>query len=191
MNKLASANDLPGNVYKNTISKCDCPPAHMPICMPRNSTQINNLQQRERQKIRLTHDAIYNLHEIAYDLEDYVKIITTYPNLLIVCGLNQQIKELNAVLQVDSDLPQLLSYDTTFQLGDFYLSPLLFRHTMFSSSPVIPVLFLIHERKFQSVHEEFMQHVSELVPCLVKGKKKIAMVTDEETGIYQVLYIIT
>lgn len=54
------------------------------------------IQQRQRQKLRLTHDALYNLHELAYDLGDYVKIITTYPDLLVICGLNQLIKELNS-----------------------------------------------------------------------------------------------
>jgi len=43
---------------------------------------------------------------------------------------------------------ELLSYDTTFQLGDFYVSVLCFRHTLFKEAPVIPAAFLVHERKF-------------------------------------------
>ena len=182
--KLKSLNDL--YVYKNVVSKSDCPSGHTPICMPRNSSHVANIQQKERQKFRLTHDAIYNLHELAYDLENYVKVITTYPDLVVICGLDQIIKELNLVLQLESHQPQLLSYDTTFQLGDFYVSPLLFRHNFFSTSPVIPVLFLIHERKYKRIHEEFMQLVAKVVPSLVNGKKLIPLVTDEETGIYQV-----
>ena len=50
------------------------------------------------------------------------------------------------VLQLQSQ-SQLISYDTTFQLGDFYLSPLIFRHTLFTQKPCIPALFLLHERK--------------------------------------------
>ena len=119
----------------------------------------------------MTHDALYNLHELAYDLEDYIRTIQTYPDLIVVCGLTSIVKEMNSVLlQTGSELSQLLSY-TTFQLGDFYLSP---------------ALFLIHERKYQEVHEEFMSHVSTLVPNLVNGKVIIPMVTDEEVGIYQV-----
>ncbi len=71
-----------------------------------------------KDKLRLTHDALYNVHELAYDLEDFVKIITTYPDLIIICGLNKLITELKSILQTDSECPQLLSYDTTFQLGD-------------------------------------------------------------------------
>ena len=31
-----------------------------------------------------------------------------------------------------------------------------------------------------------MQHLAQLVPSLVKGKKVIALITDDEIGIYQV-----
>ena len=183
--------DLPGNIYKDSVSQNDCLPEYHSILKPRNLKQIRNLQHREQQKYRLTHDALYNLHELAYDLSDYVITIKTYPNLIVICGLQALSSELNNLLMADSELPQLLSYDTTFQLGDFYLSPLLFRHTLFSSSPVIPVLFLIHERKFQMCHEEFMHEVSKLVPNLAHGKKMIPLVTDDETSIYQVCYIIS
>ncbi len=54
--------------------------------LPRNSKQIANIQQREHKKFRITHDAIYNLHELAFNLEDFVKEIVTYPNLIVVCG---------------------------------------------------------------------------------------------------------
>ena len=78
------------------------------------------------------------------------------------------LKELDLVLQTQSTNTQLLSYDTTFQLGDFYLSPLLYRHTLFIESPVIPAIYLIHERKFQECHEEIMQQLSKLVRSLVR-----------------------
>ena len=113
-------------------------------------------------------------------------ILKTYPDLIIICGLNKLITELESILQTDSECPQLLLYDTTFQLGDFYLSPLLYRHTYFSNSPVIPALFLIHERKFQSVHEQFMQCLAKLIPSLVRGKNNVPFVTDQEVGIKRV-----
>ena len=70
---LTSIQDLPSNVYKNAISKPpkDCPPALQPAYMPRNLRQIKNLQYKERQKSILTHDALYNLHELAYDLDGF------------------------------------------------------------------------------------------------------------------------
>lgn len=103
----------------------------------------------ERQKKRLSHDAIYNIHKLAYNLGNFVKVIMTYPDLVIVCGLEEVVQDLDLVLRVDSELPQLLSYDTTFQLVDFYVSPLLFHHTIFTKSPVFPALFLIMKENFR------------------------------------------
>ncbi len=189
--ELSVLSDLPSNVYKQAVAKMTKSesPELQASCIPRNKTQITNLQCRQRQKHRLTHDALYNLHELAYDIDGFVKVITTYPSLIVVCGLFSLLTELDLTLQLDfSRHSQLLSYDTTFQLGDFYVSPLLFRHTIFNSLPVIPALFLIHERKSQQVHERFMQCLSELVPTLyiVKGREKIPFVTDEECAINQV-----
>ena len=128
---------------------------------------------------------MYNLHEIAYDLPEFVWFIQTYPDLICICGTKEILNQLDRVLLIDSSLPQLLSYDTTFQLGDFYVSPLLFRHVIFKESPVIPALFLIHERKFQSTHETFFRIAVEKVPSLVKSIYPI--VTDEEKAINNVI----
>ena len=78
---------------------------------------------------------------LAYDLRSFVISIKTFPDVLIVCGHGSLAEELDGLVQAESEVPQLLSYDTTFQLGDFYLSAFLFRHTTFSSSPVSPVSF--------------------------------------------------
>ena len=191
MKKLSlSMHEVPGNIYKKAVSTTNCPVNYQPHCVPRNSQQVCNIQHHERQKNRLSHDAIYNVHELSYDLGSFVRVIKTFPDLLIICGLDKIVEDLNMLLKVDSDQPQLLSYDTTFQLGDFFVSPLLYRHVIFTKSPVIPALFLIHERKFQDVHEQFMCQVSQLLPHLVKGKNAVPLVTDEEAGIFQVwLYI--
>jgi len=42
-------------------------------------------------------------------------------------------------------LEQLISYDTTFNIGNFYVS-ILIQNTDFIGNPLYPVLFLIHER---------------------------------------------
>ena len=139
-----------------------------------------------RQQFRLTHDALYNLHEVAYDLDGFVHQITTYPDLVVICALKSMVVELETVLQLNAH-SQLLSYDTTFQLGDFYVSTLLFRHTLFVSSPVMPAFFLIHERKFKVVHSELMQLISEKLPSLRRGVCKITLVSDNEEGICQAI----
>ncbi len=168
LDSLRKRAEFPANVYKNVISSSNVQSCDWTM-KPRNTKQISNMQQSEHQKSRLSHDALYNLHELAYDISPFVISIKTFPDVLIVCGHSSLSEELNSLLQAESESPQLLSYDTIFQLGDFYLSAFLFRHTIFSSSPVIPCLFLLHERKFQSCHEELMCEIALRVPRLVNG----------------------
>lgn len=155
----------------------------MLLCIFYKRKQVANMQALNRQRFRISHDALYNLHELAYDMNEFVHKITTYPDLIVVCGYKPMLKELNRVLQLHlTTSQQLLSYDTTFQLGDFYVSTLLFRNVLFTKSPVMPAMFLIHERKLHSTHLEMMQVVASQLPNLVNGKVKVPMVTDDEKG---------
>ena len=80
---------------------------------------------------------------------------------------------------------QLFSYDTTFELGDIYISVLLMRHMLFNGAPVIPVAFLLHERKLASSHDEFMKFIASRFPSLSQSNHPIRfpLVTDEEQAI--------
>ena len=91
------------------------------------------------------------------------------------------LKNVNRLLSItDGHLQHLLSYDTTFQLGDFYVSPLLFRNVLFSKFPIMPVAFLVHERKLRYCHEEMFRVIAKELPSLVNGIQMIPMVTDDE-----------
>ena len=99
---------------------------------------------------------LYNMHELAYHLDAYVMSIVTYPDLVVIICDEGQMKEFDRLLRTKLCKDHLqLSYDTTFQLGDFYLSTLVYKHVLFEEEPVIPLAFVIHERKFQKVHEDF------------------------------------
>ena len=139
---------------------------------PRNVKQIQNRKAKVDNEQRLSHDAILNIHDIAYEEPNYIWHITTYPDLVIVAGQKDLLNELDTLTCI-KDEHMLLSYDTTFCLGEFYVSPLLFKHIMFESLPVIPALFLISERKLQEIHESlfkiFMSHIKRTadVPIVV------------------------
>ena len=182
---MSETSDTPANSYKQEISSqvLKYPSSLQTIYLPRNVKQIQNAQAQKRQTFHLSHDALYNLHEVAYDLNGFVHKIETYPNLTVICRLKHLTDQLNSLIQLKSDIPILLSYDTTFQLGDFYISPFLFQHILFTASPVIPAGFLLHERKFQSVHEEFLRYISEMVPLLHKEKTLLPLVADDKKTI--------
>ena len=173
----------PSNVHKRMITDTKCPPDKQTVLMPRNPKQISNVQAKERQKTCFSHDVLYNLHETAFHLDGYVSKIVTYPDLLAIYKLKSILNELNRIIYAGTQSPILLSYDTTFKLGDFYVSPLLFRHVLFEQNSKIPAAFVVHERKFQSVHKEFIKFVSQQLPALSKVKVSVLIVVDDEAGL--------
>ena len=53
-----------------------------PVLNPRNIKQVANHKTIERQRFRVSHDELYNIHEIAYDLTGFISKIVTYPDLI-------------------------------------------------------------------------------------------------------------
>ena len=117
-------------------------------------------------------------------MNDYVFEVITYPDLTCFFGNLDLLKEFNKVLELsknESKMCVYCSYDTTFNLGNFYVTLLVFRHTIFENDPVIPLAFMLHERKFQMVHECFWQHLVTKIPNL--KKVPVPVVVDKEPGI--------
>ena len=142
LRELEKTERSPSVAYKKKIGTSVSSAEHQSVLLPRNQKQVENLKARYRQRFRISHDALYNLHELSHDIDIFIHKIVTFPDLVIVCGLKPMLKEVNRLLQVESlSSSQLLSYDTTFQLGDFYVSPMLFRNILFIRSPVMPAFF--------------------------------------------------
>lgn len=172
--------DTTAKVYKSEITQVP-PASHVSVLCPRNSKQVENIRFKQMQKRRISHDALYNMHELALDLPGFIHLIHTHPDLVCVLGQKALLDQLDRVLVLDSTCSQLLSYDTTFQLGDFYVSILCFRHTLFKEAPIIPACFLLHERKFEAHHKELFAVCKKLVPSL--SRTTYPIVTDEERAI--------
>ena len=148
--------------------------------MPHNFRQIKNLQYKERQKSRLTHDAIYNLHELAYDLDGFVNndYYFSWPD----CYLwSQQACRWVGLGSADGfKVPSVTIL--WYNIPTWWFLPFSFpvsTHLLFQQSNHTRSFSYIHKRKFQSVHET----LATAVPSLVKGKKNVPFVTDEEIGI--------
>ena len=65
LKEVSHINDIPSNVYKKQISGNVCDPCLQLVLKPRNCKQVSNIQVKQRQTFRLTHDALYNVHELA------------------------------------------------------------------------------------------------------------------------------
>ena len=145
---------------------------------PRNLKQVKNLRERAKQKWQIIKDSIINIHGIATEDPSFVHLIQTWPDLLVVFGLQDLIDHTNKLLSIN-DRNTYFTYDTTFTLGDFYLSVLLVRNVIFRSMPAFPVLFLLHKKKLKSYHSLFFQQFSSLFP----SHENVPIVVDDEVAI--------
>lgn len=145
---------------------------------PRNGRQVQYYKSIAVPGRKIGADTIVTLHELAYAIPDYIWSIRTYPDLVVCFGL------LPLVNLINSGMFTLLSYDTTFNLGDFYLSVLVLKLSAFKESPSIPVAFMIHDRKFTAVHTEFCEQLGLKLKSKSKSKSTdVTLVTDGEAAI--------
>ena len=128
--------------------------------------KTKNLHERVLAEKRLSTDGIVNLHDVAYDIPDFVWLIQTFPDIVVIAGREDMLKQINSLLKVKGrSNVQLLAYDTAFNIGEFYVSVLLFRGTCFKENPVIPAMFMLHERKLRTTHQKFVKILSEKSTC--------------------------
>jgi hypothetical protein len=140
---------------------------------PRNKDQVSYYKCIATPERRLGADTMVTLHELAYSLPEFVWSIKTFPDFVACFGMPSMVNLVQSCNSV------LLSYDTTFQLGDFYLSVMVLKLSAFHEEPSIPVGFVLHDRKFQTVHEEFCHQLNRRL----KVKSNVVLVSDGEAAI--------
>ena len=176
-----SGNSTPSNIYIQLVSE-NTDSSRQGVSNPRNREQVRNYVKKVRNSKRLCRDDLASLYLMGNQMENFVHELSLIPQLECIIGLDEIFNEFNDMLTVQSDECVLIvAYDTTFQLGDFYVSPILFRHILFEGSPVIPLAFLIHDRKYQDCHERLFARLAKKIPNL--KKKKIPIILDRETAL--------
>ena len=77
-------------VYKNKVTKKSLddedPVEQQVFAKPRNEEQQCHLK-RKINKQRPSWDEVYDVHEMAFDTDCFVHHITTFPGMVIICGL--------------------------------------------------------------------------------------------------------
>ena len=159
--------------FKDLIIESRTEPIHY---QPRNRQQKNYFHGQHNNK-KMSKDAFVSLHEVAHMLQEFVWIIQTCPDIVLCCGRQDLIDYSTSCAE-----PIVMSYDTTFCLGDFYLSSLVLQCNLFLECPIIPVAFVIHERKFSEVHSMFFSQLRKKISF-----KKCIIITDGEVGITQAI----
>ena len=87
---------------------------------------------------------------------DFITFFGAHPNILIHMLYQPFLDVMEKVLRLSHDTV-CLHYDTVFNIGDFYLSTVTFRHMLFKKNPVMPFAFFIHSRKFHDNHVDFLK----------------------------------
>ena len=148
---------------------------------PRNLKQVENIYMSMQRKKRLSQDDIYNTLELAYQLDGFVMQFDIFPSLLLVLGLRESVRDFNDLLQIKRSEKPFLSIDTTFETGNFYITPIVYKNFLFKSEPTVPLAFLIHQKKDQKFQERFLSVLSQECPNL--KRKETIFVADRERAL--------
>ncbi|KAI9554975.1 hypothetical protein GHT06_020264 [Daphnia sinensis] len=84
---------------------------------------VDNHRQHIDVVPRLTDDQIYHLIEIAYETE-FIHDITITPHQIVTCFRKETLSDFKELIDRDELPTMCLSYDITFEMGDFYVSVL-------------------------------------------------------------------
>lgn len=115
----------------------------------RGKEQVRNVQKQRSENSRISQDALYNVLLLQMELEKHVTFLQVVPDVVLFGYHDGLLSMLNSLILRQDLEPQSLSYDTTFKMGDFYVSVLVFALTEFEETSIAPVANMIQERKFQ------------------------------------------
>ena len=97
----------------------------MAVDRPRDLKQVSNYSHTSRQETKISRNELFSLHEQANQLEGVIHATETFTSLCVIFALPEALslgKQLVQISISDRDLCQLIAVDTTFQLGDFYVT---------------------------------------------------------------------
>ena len=106
--------------YKEKVCNSNVPATHEATLKPRNPRQVKNAQAQAQKSRRYTQDDLFNLVELTHDIQDYAHRMFLVPGLGVVLGHRAMLQEFRAVLCTKGQQPQLVSYNTTYNLGSIF-----------------------------------------------------------------------
>lgn len=129
-------------------------------------------------KCILSKEDFQELHRLSYGLGCYVKLISHYPDLIIVFALQEISDDLENILKLNQEPRPLFSYSNSYELGDYIVSTFLYTHPAFLERPTIPSHFVIHEKSCGLAHQEMCRILSQMVPSLAASSNPVVLNLD-------------
>lgn len=176
-------NKPPHKTYKMLKMETEnIPSCILPVLSPRDGKQVTNTVLREREKKLPSRDDIIGIMLLNDELEGFIKKFVLIPEFYCIFASDETLNYFKSLCNSHPEKIQLF-YDTTFNLGDFYISVLLYTHPLFHGNPVIPVAFIMHHLKTANIHRDFFNFIRSICPE-IDGK---IIITDREAGIVQAI----
>ncbi|XP_060109597.1 uncharacterized protein LOC132582142 [Heteronotia binoei] len=151
-------------------------------------TWTQNPLYRHKERKIISKDEFDGILDLCDHPDSFITQFTLVPEVIVFFGHPELMEEACALLSLSSEdvsLPQLISYDAAFKLGDFYLSPIVMRNIKLKGDPVFPIAFFLHREKITSYHQDFLSEiVTKLGP---EHMTNIPFLTNRERGIRQLL----
>ncbi len=147
------------------------------------------MKAKEAESTRITRDPIKNITTIHACIPEFIWYVQQVNQgvadlAVVIAGSHDMLQECNKVLK---DSEQVLPYDTTFCLGEFYLSPLSFRHTEFRESQLC-------QHSSYSIRPKSsltMKYCLNFFSDKTRSNKGVAIVTDGEASFAKAIDIQT
>lgn len=126
--------------------------------LPRSNKQLSNFKHNNLKNLKISLDQINNVRALRLiGFENFVNYVACEPHINIYLSHPALIKLTN---EISSKHHIMFNYDTTFNIGPLFVTPLVARNIHFEKAPIYPVSFLLHERKFESSHLMYLQYLS-------------------------------
>lgn len=145
----------------------------------KNREQLKGKRYTQLQNLKISKDQTSNVRIlIPAGLKGFINYLAVEPRVNIYISHPSLIKLTNSLIK--SKQKVIFNYDTTFNLGTLYVTPIVARNLNFKSEPIFSVSFLLHERKFETEHLMFLIH---LFNTLAKLEDNCAFMHDREKAI--------
>lgn len=154
------------------------------LAAPRNPYFVEYLKKKTNEKFCYDKDTLYSCFYLAQTVfSQQVIRFSLFPDFFIIISDPEALRYGKSLLK-NKWVNQLVSYDTTFELCNAYVSILLIRNHQFFSreykiNPYFPVLFCIHDAKNEETHtsiwKEVKRHldIDEHIPISTDREKSI------------------
>lgn len=113
--------------------------------IPRDRKQLSNYRARSKSHHIISPCELTSLHLLAtHHLNEFIRLYMSIPEFHCVMAHPKAIELSNRLLKAAGENPnleQVLCYDTTFDLGEFYLSSLVMKNTELKGDKIFPVAF--------------------------------------------------